>query len=325
MSEVVVLSPSFGRWSPEPAQVLADAGLRVRRAALGAPMTPRQVIGQLPGAAALIVGLDAIDASVIAEAARRGELRVIAKHGVGVDNIDVAAAARAGIPVVHVPALNSGAVADLVLGLMLALLRRIPEAQQGLREGGWPVLAGPELSELAVGIAGFGRIGRGVARRLEGFDASVAAIDPYLPPDSFGPVRRTGTLEELLETSDLVTLHLPGGQDGPLLDEAAIARMRPGAWLVNAARGELVDEHAVARALRSGHLAGYAADAFTAEPPTGSPLLEAPNTLLTPHMGAYTRATNARMGVSAARSIIAALAGAPLDHEVRPAPEEGRR
>lgn len=324
MPEVVVLSPSFGRWSSEPAQVLREAGLRVRSAARGRPLTSAEVRAELPGAAALVVGLDPIDEAVIEEAARLGELRVIAKHGVGVDNIDVAAAARAGIPVVNVPALNSGAVADLVLGLMLALLRRIPEAQEGLRAGDWPVLAGPELGELTVGIAGFGRIGRAVARRLAGFEAQLAAYDPFLPEEAFGEARRAETLEELLATSDLVTLHLPGGQDGPVIDRAALAAMRPGAYLVNAARGDLVDEQAVADALASGHLAGYAADAFRREPPLGSPLLEAPNTLLTPHMGAFTRATNARMGVSAARSILAALAGEPLDHEVRPA-QEGHR
>lgn len=322
MSDVLVLSPSFGRWSPEPDRLLGAAGLSVRRVDAATPLTSAQVREVIPEAAAVIVGLDEIDADVIAAA--RG-LRVIAKHGVGVDNIDVAAAEAAGIAVVNVPALNSGAVADLVVGLLLSLLRRIPEAQDGLRRGRWPVLAGPELSELTVGIAGFGRIGRGVARRLEGFGTSLIAVDPYLAEDAFGPVRRAAGMEELLEVSDVVSLHLPGGQDRPPIDAAALARMRRGSFLLNAARGDLVDEHAVAAALHEGHLCGYAADAFGEEPPTASPLLTAPNTLLTPHIGAYTHATNARMGSSAARSIIAALAGEPLENAVHATPSEGAR
>lgn len=316
MSDVLILSPSFGRWSPEPERVLEQAGLSVRRVHAEAPLTSQEVRDQLRGESAIVVGLDRIDAAAVEAAAAAG-VQVIAKHGVGVDNIDVDAAARAGIRVVNVPAMNSGAVADLVLGLILALLRRIPAAQEGLRAGGWPVLAGPELSELTVGIAGFGRIGRGVARRLAGFDAQVLAYDPYLPEDAFDGVGRAESLEQLLAGSDLVTLHLPGG-DGPLIDAQALAMMRPGAHLINAARGELVDEQAVADALISGQLAGFAADAFTTEPPSASPLLAAPNTLLTPHMGAFTHATNARMGTSVARSILAVLAGEEPEHTVTP-------
>lgn len=329
MSEILVLSQSFGRWSPEPARLLEEGGLAVRRVPAGPPLTSAQVrehlresvgLGTSPGdgpVQGLVVGLDEIDAAVVETAAGAG-VQVLAKHGVGVDNIDVAAAAAAGIPVVNAPAMNAGAVADLVLGLVLGLLRRIPEAQDGLRGGQWPVLAGPELGELTVGIAGYGRIGRAVARRVAGFEAPIAAFDPFLAEDAFGTARRAVDLEELLATSDLVTLHLPGGQDRPVLDASALATMRRGSYLVNAARGDLVDEHAVAAALHDGHLAGYAADAFHDEPPRDSPVLTAPNTLLTPHMGAFSHAANRAMGTSLARSILDALAGRELEHAVHP-------
>lgn len=314
MNDVLVLSPSFGRWSPAPARLLEEAGLTIRRVDAPAPLTSEQIREVLPGTRAVVVGLDHMDRNAIDAGT---DLRVIAKHGVGVDNIDLMAAEEAGISVVNTPALNSGAVADLVVGLLIGLLRRIPDAERGIRERQWPVLAGPELGELTVGIAGFGRVGQAVARRLYGFGPRIVAFDPYLPGNAFGEVNRAENFDSLLRSSDVVTLHLPGGQ-GAMIDAATLTRMRPGSYLINAARGDLVDESAVAAALAREHLAGYAADVFRAEPPTDSPLLDAPRTLLTPHIAAFTSATNERMGSSIAYSIIAALAGEELEHRVSP-------
>jgi phosphoglycerate dehydrogenase-like enzyme len=314
-AEVLVLSPSFGRWSPAPGAVLAAAGVTVRRPSVVGPLTAEQVRAELGDADAVIVSLDQVDAAALAAAPR---LRVVGKHGVGVDNIDVAAAAERGITVVNVPGANGDAVADLVLGQMLNLVRRIPAADASVRRGEWTTFHGPELAELTLGLVGLGRIGRAVARRAAGFAMAVRAVDPCAPPEAFEGVLRAESLTELLATSDVVSLHLPGGQGAPVIGAAELDLLGDGGYLLNAARGDLVDEHAVAAALHAGTLRGYAADAFAVEPPTGSPLLDAPNTLLTPHIGAYTSRANERMGVSVARDVLAVLAGREPAHPVAP-------
>lgn len=313
MTNVLILSPSFGKWSAGPAEVLADAGLTLCRPSRPGPLTSAQVRDELDGMAAVVVGLDEVDAEAISTAT---DLRVIAKHGVGVDNIDVAAAAARGIRVVNVPNANAEAVADLVLGLMLNLMRRIGDADASIRRGEWETFAGPELGELTVGIVGYGRIGRAVGRRAAAFGTRLVAFDPYAPADSFGETERAGSIAELLECSDLVTLHMPGG--GPPIIGAEQLRLLEGGYLINAARGDVVDEAAVAGALAEGTLRGYAADAFTREPLRDSPLLGAPNTILTPHIGAFSHATNARMGTSVARDVVAVLRAETPAHEVLP-------
>ena len=146
----------------------------------------------------------------------------------------------------------------------------------------------------------------------------VVAYDPYLDADAFASagVRQASSVEALVVEADVLTLHLPGGGDRPLLDEGMLARLKPGAVLINAARGDLVDEHAIAKALESGALGGYGADAFSTEPPTGSPLLTAPNVVLTPHIGAYTDRANELMGTCVVSDIIAVLDGQVPRHQV---------
>lgn len=319
MAEVLVLSPSFGRWSSRPGQMLAEAGLTVRTVRPGPPLTSAEIQETIGDAAALIVGLDEVDAAAIA-AGRR--LRVVAKHGVGVDNIDVAAATAHQVTVVNAPGTNSTAVADLVLGLVLSLARQIPEADASVRAGRWERFQGPELTGKTLGLVGFGRIGRAVARRATGFDMLVRAFDPYVDAAQIraAGVEPVASVDELLAGADVVSLHVPSDPAGPLLDAARLRLLRPGALLVNAARGDLVDEAAVAAALASGALGGYAADAFVDEPPLGSPLLTAPRTVLTPHIGAFTDHANHLMGVTVVADIVAALEGREVTHQVLPPP-----
>lgn len=315
MAEVLVLSPSFGQWSTKPGQLLEQAGITVRRPVAKSPLSSAELQAEVGDADALIVALDDVDAAAIAAAPN---LKVIAKHGVGVDNIDVAAATRAGVVVVNAPGTNSSAVADLVMGLLLAVQRHIIDAHLSLLAGRWDRFHGPELAGKTIGICGFGRIGREVAARASGFSMDVVAYDPYLGPDAFASagVRRADSVEALVAEADVLTLHLPGGSGRPLLDAGMLARLKPGAVLINAARGDLVDEHAVARALESGALGGYGADAFSTEPPTGSPLLSAPNVVLTPHIGAFTDRANELMGTAVVRDIIAVLDGRTPSHQV---------
>lgn len=315
MAEVLVLSPSFGQWSTKPGQLLEQAGITVRRPVAKSPLSSAELQAEVGNADALIVALDDVDDAAIAAAPN---LKVIAKHGVGVDNIDVAAATRAGVVVVNAPGTNSSAVADLVMGLLLAVQRHIIDAHLSLLAGRWDRFHGPELAGKTIGICGFGRIGREVAARAAGFSMDVVAYDPYLDPDAFASAgaRQASSVEALVAQADVLTLHLPGGGDRPLLDEDMLARLKPGAVLINAARGDLVDEAAVAKALESGALGGYGADAFSTEPPTGSPLLSAPNVVLTPHIGAFTDRANELMGTAVVRDIIAVLDGRTPSHQV---------
>ena len=315
MPEVLVLSPSFGRWSAAPHRLLQEAGLRVRHPVTQGPLSSEEIQDELGAAEAVILGLDQMDEAAISAAT---DLKVIAKHGVGVDNIDLGAAASRGIEVVNAPGMNYHAVADLVLGMILSLLRGLPSADASVRAGEWETFHGPEVRELTVGIVGYGRIGRAVAHRIHGFGASVCAYDPYAPSEAFAGVEQCHTLVDLLRVSDLVTLHLPGGQNGPLIGPVEL-RLLDGGYLINAARGDLVDEAAVAGALGQGRLRGYAADAFTQEPLTDSPLLEAPHTLFSPHIGAFTNATNQRMGEAVVEDIIAVLRGDVPTRTVLPA------
>lgn len=317
MHEALILTPSFGQHSAEPWQILQRAGVATRRPVAPHPLSSAQLSAEIGSAEALIVGLDAVDRAAIASGPK---LRVIAKHGVGVDNIDVAAAQELGIVVVNAPGSNSGAVADLVLGMMLAMARQLLPAHESLIAGRWDRFFGPELHGSSLGVVGFGRIGQEVARRAQGFAMDVCAHDPYVPDAVMTDrgVRPVG-LEECLTAQRFVSLHLPATADGAALITAdRLAAMPEGAYLVNAARGELVDEQAVADALRGGHLAGYAADAFRSEPPVDSPLLSAPRVLLTPHIGAFTDRANQVMGTTVADDVVRVLRGESPRHPVRP-------
>lgn len=306
---MLVTALSFGRYSPEPAAVLAAAGCEVRLNRLGRPMTEAELAAAVADVDAVIVGVDPVTAAVLAAGAR---LKVVAKHGVGVDNIDVEAARGRGVVVANAPGSNDQSVADLAFGLLLAAARQIPQAHAAVIGGGWQRFQGPEVWQKTLGIIGLGRIGRGMARRAGGFAMRVLAYDPYLPAEA---AQAAGAelvdLDTLLSGSDFVTLHMPGLRTGaPLLDRAALERMKPGAILVNTARGSLVDEAALVDLLQSGHLGGAGLDVYTQEPPPAdSPLLRAPRLVLTPHLGAYTPESNRNMGVTAAENVVRVLRG----------------
>lgn len=246
-------------------------------------------------------------------------LRVIARYGVGTEAVDLAAAAERGIPVTNTPGANADAVADHAVGLMLAALRSIPDGDRRVRQGDWSVRRGRELGAATVGIVGFGRIGQGVARRLGGFGSRILAADPFLPADR---IRHAGAepadLDELFRSADLITLHAPGGQR--LLDGSRLDGIRPGAIVVNTARPDLVDETALAVALRDGRLAGYAADTLDGDTAaSASPLLAedlADRVIVTPHLGAQTTQAVDNMGSMSLDDVIAVLAGRAPAHPV---------
>ena len=257
---------------------------------------------------------------VTADVIERGtRLKVIGRAGVGVDNVDVDAATRRGIVVANAPESNIVSAAEHAVGLLLALARNIPQAHAALVDGRWErsKWGGIELADKVLGVLGFGRIGRLVARRAVGLQMKVVAYDPFVSAERFRELGvESATFDEVLQRADFLTLHLPLNDDTRgAIDAAAIARMRDGARLVNAARGELVDEAALVAALESGKLAGAAIDVFPHEPYDG-PLLHAPNVVVTPHLAASTEEAQDRAGVVVAEQVAAALDGGLVTNAV---------
>ena len=244
---------------------------------------------------------------------RAARLKVIGRAGVGVDNVDVEAATRQGIVVANAPESTVISAAEHAIGLLLALSRNIPQAHAALKEGRWERsrYGGLELADKTLGVLGFGRIGQQVARRAAGLQMRVVAYDPFVSKERFRElgVERAESQEDVLALSDFLTLHLPlTPETRGTIGAEAFARTKPGVRIVNAARGELVDEAALVEALRSGRVAGAALDVFSAEPYTG-PLLELDNVVVTPHLAASTEEAQDRAGVIVAQQVAAALEG----------------
>ena len=244
---------------------------------------------------------------------RADRLKVIGRAGVGVDNVDLAAASKRGIVVANAPQSTVISAAEHTLGLLLALTRQIPQAHGALKEGRWDrsSFPGTELADKTLGLIGFGRIGQQVARRAHGFEMHVHAHDPYVAPERFRElgVERSASLDDLLAVADFVSVHATLTADTRgLIGAKEIVKMRDGVRIVNVARGELVDEEALLEGLRSGKVAGAALDVFAEEPYSGA-LLELPNVVVTPHLAASTQEAQDRAGVIVAEQVAAALEG----------------
>jgi glyoxylate reductase len=270
------------------------------------PAQLREAVADAEGLLCLLT--DRVDAALLDAAPR---LRAIANYAVGTDNIDLAEATARGIGVGVTPDVLTEATADLAFALLLAAARRLPQAAAAAREGAWRTWEpggwlGTDVDGAALGIVGFGRIGRAVARRAEGFRMVVRSTTDT-------------SLEELLALSDFVSLHCPlTPRTRHLIDAAALARMRPGAILVNTARGAVVDQDALIAALSRGVIAGAAIDVTDPEPPPpGDPVLQTPNLLVVPHIGSATRTARARMTELAVENLLAGLDGRPMPHPAR--------
>jgi phosphoglycerate dehydrogenase-like enzyme len=314
--DVLVTWPGFDPDDPATGCRLTDAGCRLRMAPKLGHREPAELIELLDGVRAAIVSTDPFAADVLAAAPA---LRLIARVGVGTDSIDIEAATGHGIGVCTTPGANASATADHTVALMLAALRRIPEHDRAVRAREWPrgAEATPwELTGATVGIVGFGSIGRLVAERVRGFGARVLVADPRF--------RDGVALEELLAASDVVTLHAPLTDDTvALLDAGRLALMRPGAVLVNTARGGLVDEDALVDALERGRLRAAALDVFAHEPPVSERLLALPSTVLSPHLGGVSDRSVAAMTELATSAVLTLRAGGIPDGLVNPAALDG--
>lgn len=293
--------------------VLEEAGCRVLYAG-----TPEEMKAVLAGGEidAIISRILPISGAVMDLSPR---LRVISRHGVGYNNVDVAAATARGIPVFITKATNAQSVVELTVGLLIAAARKIIDYDQLVQSGGWVRVAeGKQLSGLTLGLVGLGVIGRGVAGVARALGMRVLAFDPALPGLAPDGIEIVPTLEALLTQSDALSLHCPlTTQTKNLIGSAQLQAMRPRSILINTARGGLVDEAALTVALASGHIAAAALDSLAEEPPPpGYPLLNQPGLILTPHVGGSTEAAMEATAVAAARNVLASLNGKTVSEGV---------
>jgi D-3-phosphoglycerate dehydrogenase len=248
------------------------------------------------------------------------KLKVVGRAGIGVDNIDLAAAKSHNVTVVNSPIATTTTVAELTLGLMLCAVREIARADASLKAGKWlkKEFEGAELSGKTLGVIGFGRIGAAVAKRAAAFDMKILGYDPKVTAEEI--TKRGGkpvSLDELLKQSDMITMHLPLTPDTKtMLDAAAFAKMKQGVYIICAARGGVIDEAALLEALNSGKVAGAALDVFTAEPPGLTDLVAHPKVVGTPHIGAQTVEAQSRAANDIAEEVLTALNGQPLRWKV---------
>lgn len=300
--KVFISTSSFGKVDKAPLSRLREQGFAVQLNPRGRTLSAPEIAAFLADVDGLIAGTEPLTRSVLSQAKR---LRVISRCGTGLDNVDLDAAAELGITVVATTQAHVPAVAELTLAGMLALLRQIPQSDRAVRRGEWQKPMGELLQGRTVGIVGLGKVGKAVVRLLQPFGARVLAYDPY-PDTAFARehgVRYT-TLVDLVREAEIVSLHLPYQPHlRHLLDRELLACMKPGAYLINTARGGLVDEEALYEFLASGRLAGAFLDTFETEPYRG-PLTEAPNVILSPHVGAYAREARLAMENEAVENLL---------------------
>jgi D-3-phosphoglycerate dehydrogenase len=260
--------------------------------------------------AILVRSATQVDAEAIAAAK---QLKVIARAGVGLDNVDIKAATAAGVMVVNAPTSNIISAAELAIGHLLSLARHIPDANASLKGDKWErsKFTGVELYDKTIGIVGLGRIGSLVAQRLSGFGARLIGYDPYISPAKAEQMGVSlASLDEVMEQSDFITIHIPKtAETTGLIGAAQFAKAKKELRIVNCSRGGIIDENALLEALKTNRIAGAGLDVFNHEPPKGSPLLSLPNILVTPHLGASTEEAQEKAGISVAKSVRLALAG----------------
>lgn len=303
----------------KPVVLLAEQLSPATVAALGPDFEIRQTDGA--DRAQLLDAIKDVDAIMVRSAtqvdaealAAAKNLKVVARAGVGLDNVDIKAATQAGVMVVNAPTSNIISAAELTVGHIVSLARRIPAANASLKGGAWKrsSFTGVELFEKKAGIIGLGRIGALVAQRLQGFGMDIVAYDPYITPTRAQQLGVTLlSLDELLEQADFITIHMPRTPETiGMLGKEAFAKMKKSAYVVNVARGGLVDEDALYEALKNEQIAGAGIDVFVKEPSTDLPFFEFDNVTVTPHLGASTDEAQEKAGVSVAKSVRLALAG----------------
>jgi D-3-phosphoglycerate dehydrogenase len=275
---------------------------------LGRPLAEDELIPLLRDCSGYIAGLDFITKKVIDSC---GELRVISRYGAGLDRVDLEAAKAKNIAVCNTPGANAQAVADMAFTLALCAARKVPVLDRKTREGEWPRSNGIELYGKTMGILGLGAVGKGVAKRAQGFSMRIMAYDPFINRQyAMENGIEAATFEEIITNADVISLHLPLTEETRgIISGAAMDRMKKGVILVNTARGGLIDERAAYERLKSGLLGGLGLDVYEEEPPGALPLFELDNVVLTPHTAAHTMEATANMAIMAVRNLIDVLSG----------------
>ena len=297
--KVLIGPSSFSALDTSPMDRLIGAGCEVIDNPFKRKLTKPELMDLLgQGINGLIAGLEPLDGEVL----EHSKLKVISRCGSGMSNVDLEAAKRLGITVCNTPDGPTAAVSELTLGAMLCLLRMISQMDREMHRGGWPKKIGLQLEGKTVVIIGFGRIGKRVASLLRPFNMKIIVVDPYITESSDGVSLHT--LEDALPQADIVTIHASG--ENCILGESEFLRMKPGAFMLNAARGGLIDEKALVAALDDGKIAGAWLDTFEQEPYKG-PLIRFPQVILTPHVGSYTQECRKKMEMEAVENLIKAI------------------
>lgn len=302
--KVLVTATNYSKLCADAKRLLESHGCEIIENRFGRPLTfeeLKEVVGSVDG---VIAGVDTWNEAVFKLAP---QLQGIARFGVGVDNIDLEAARKYGIQVTNVPRGNANAVAELAIGLMISVRRHIPALDRSTKNGGWERFVGSELAGGTIGLLGFGNIAQLTAKKLKGFDVEIMAYDKY--PDTakaseYGVTMTT--FEQVLAHSDIVSMHLPSLKETHhIMNDKAFARMKPSAIFINTARGAVVDEQALSRALSSGVIAGAAIDVYESEPVSADhPILQIGNLITTPHTAAETFETYTRVSMITAQALL---------------------
>lgn len=297
-SNILIGPSSFGEMDPEPKEKLVKTGFKVIDNPFGRKLVKHELLKLLPGVSGLIAGLEKLDREVL----EKSDLEVISRCGSGLSNIDLVAVKDLGIKLCYTPFGPTTAVAELTLAALLSLLRKLQEMNRLMHQSRWDKRIGQQLRGKTVTIIGFGRIGQRVADLLEAFGVKILAVDPALP-DTVNGVSLV-PLEDALPQSDAISLHCSG--EGQILGEKEFSIMKPGTFLLNAARGSVIDDKALMRALDSGVISGAWLDTFTQEPYSG-PLIKYDQVLLTPHVGSYTAEGRKQMEMETVNNLIKAF------------------
>lgn len=310
---VLITSRSFGQVSEEPLNILKENGIEVDFQNDEYNEEKFQsIIGNYD---ALIIGAHEFSPKAMEKAKK---LKIICKHGAGLDNINLEAAKKYNIRVTNVPATNSNAVADLAFGLMLDVARKISFAASRVKDGLWERVIGTDVCYKTLGVIGFGAIAKNVAKRAGGFGMKVLAYDPYVTdlPDGFPHVSLV-TFEDVIKQSDFISVHVPlNDATRNLIGREQMEMMKKGAFIINTSRGGIVNEEALYEYLKNGHLAGAGLDVTEKEPPTGSPLLTLDNVTVVPHIGMYSKEAINAVSVICARNVVKMFNNEQPDHIV---------
>lgn len=305
--KVLITPPSFGEFS-DGYERLKEAGCEPIKSPYQYPLKKKQLMEIIRGIDGIIIGVDEVTVEVIS---RADKLKVICKHGVGIDNVDVEEATNRGIVVTNAPGTNDDAVADLTFGFILFLARKILQADRSTKEKRWEKIIGVGLEGKTLGVIGAGRIGRKVIKRASGFDMKVLVYDIHQDTELAEDLNfEYVSLQKLLQESDFVSLHVPLTEKTKgMIGEEEIELMKSSAYLINTARGGIVDEMALFYALKDKKIAGAAVDVYSEEPPITNPLLKLDNIITTPHMGADTREAIKKVDLVSVENVIRVLKG----------------